>query len=397
MRRAGDILRRSGYAGRGRTELPRAANRPGEGRGLRVAVWVGLIDKKCREHVIGLHDSDRVAGGVLFRRHRIAGMPKFHQICPPPVVRRSALLSHLFCLLATVWVCLRQPPDVCAAVSLLPHMLLARLGQLLARARLITWFIGGPDMDVQMASPKWRSRLAPLLRTADCALCMGEHSKSRLVAWGWRPQRVLVARGAYDLSAYRPAVQPPRWDLIYTGHLKHEHKRLDILVEAVHLARKRLPEITCALVGDGPYRAELERMVAQRSLQANVQFLGRRDDVPDLLARARAFIMTSEWEGLPTSLVEAFAAGLPAVMPAVNDVPTLARHEENSLLVRTTDPADYAEAIVRILTEDGLYERLRRAAVRTGDELRSAGQPPHRCAAWDRALGVAFGESNSPT
>jgi len=369
------------------------SRRAGGGRtahGLRVAVWVCLTRKKCLEKVRGLDASQYVSEGILFRRYPIDGLEKFRQVCPPKRLRASAVLSHLYCLIMTIILCLRERPHLCVGISLVPHMILAKVGQFVSGARFATWFIGGPDMDAQMARRAWRATVGPFVRNADCTLCMGVRSRQRLIEWGWPPRRVLVGRNAYDLTAYRSTEGPKEWDLIYTGNLKHEHKRLDILVQAVDIARKRLPDLKCALVGDGPYRGELEAMVAQRSLANHVLFLGRQEDVPAFLARARALIMTSEWEGCPASVVEAFAAGVPAVIPDVGDILTFARDGYNSLIVTTQDPADYAAAIVRILTNDDVYARLKRGAIESGRAIEEATSGPNLSATWNRVILTAL-------
>jgi glycosyltransferase involved in cell wall biosynthesis len=372
-------------------ERPSAAGpAPAVRQGLRVAVWVCLTRRKCLEKVRGLDASPYVGAGVLFRRYPIDGLPKFRQICPPRGLRGSAVLSHLYCLIMTIGVCRRERPDLCVGIGFVPHMILARVGQLVCGARYLAWAIGGPFLLMQMGKRRWRALCGDFLRRADCTLCMGQPSRQRLIDWGWPPGRVVVGRNAYELSEYRPSAGPKKWDLIYTGHLKHEHKRLDVLVEAIDIARRELPRLTCALAGEGPFRGELERMVAERSLQDNVVLLGRREDIPELLKQARALIMTSEWEGLPASLVEAFACGLPAVLPDVGDILTFARHEHNSLIVATGRPADFAAAIVRLLKDEALQARLSQGALESGRAIRKETSGPNLSATWDRALRTAF-------
>lgn len=74
------------------------------------------------------------------------------------------------------------------------------------------------------------------------------------------------------------------------------------------------------LVGDGPDRPHLEALNAKLGLGDRVQFLGSRLDVPELLAQSDIFVLSSHWEGLPISIIEAMRAGLPVVASDVGGV-----------------------------------------------------------------------------
>lgn len=86
------------------------------------------------------------------------------------------------------------------------------------------------------------------------------------------------------------------------------------LIDVVERAFERDRAARCLLIGDGPLRAEMEEIVRQKKLENVVVFLGVRRDVPDLLSAMDAFLMPSLYEGLPVSLVEVQANGLPALV-----------------------------------------------------------------------------------
>lgn len=74
------------------------------------------------------------------------------------------------------------------------------------------------------------------------------------------------------------------------------------------------------LVGEGPTRPQVESLVRSLGLQERVEFLGARQDVPTLLAGAHVFVLTSNWEGFPLSILEAMRAGLPVIASDVGGV-----------------------------------------------------------------------------
>ena len=86
------------------------------------------------------------------------------------------------------------------------------------------------------------------------------------------------------------------------------------LIDVVERAFERDRAARCLMIGDGPLRAEMEEIVRQKNLENVVVFLGVRRDIPDLLSAMDAFLMPSLYEGLPVSLVEVQANGLPALV-----------------------------------------------------------------------------------
>jgi glycosyltransferase involved in cell wall biosynthesis len=80
-----------------------------------------------------------------------------------------------------------------------------------------------------------------------------------------------------------------------------------------------------------------------------VAFLGKRTDVTSLLRSADAFVLPSVWEGLPNALIEALAAGLPAVATDVGGTPEVLSHGETGFLVPPENPDDLAAAMLRMM------------------------------------------------
>jgi len=99
-------------------------------------------------------------------------------------------------------------------------------------------------------------------------------------------------------------------------------KNVGMAVRAVALLHERLPRARLVVVGDGPERPALEQLARQQAGPPDlVRFLGRRDDVADLLASSDALTITSVTEGLPYVLLEAAAAGTPVVSTSVGAIP----------------------------------------------------------------------------
>lgn len=102
----------------------------------------------------------------------------------------------------------------------------------------------------------------------------------------------------------------------------------------------------------------VEALVDRLGLGDRVILGGGRDDVPDLLARSAVFVLSSKSEGLPISVIEAMAAGLPVVASQVGGVGELVVDGETGLLVSPGDPQALAGALARLLDEAPLRRAL---------------------------------------
>ena len=108
------------------------------------------------------------------------------------------------------------------------------------------------------------------------------------------------------------------------------------------------------LAGGGPERNDLERCIAENQLEGSVRLLGERSDVADLLQLADVFLLTSKSEGIPLTILEAFASGVPVTATNVGGIPEVIDTEKNGLLAPSGDSRKIADQLNRLLTEPNL-------------------------------------------
>jgi sugar transferase (PEP-CTERM/EpsH1 system associated) len=130
------------------------------------------------------------------------------------------------------------------------------------------------------------------------------------------------------------------------------------LLRAFEKVGAALPEARLVLVGDGSLRAALEDQARRPGLQGRVTFLGRRADIADLLPLFDVFALTSTSEGLPLTVLEAMAAGLPCVSTAVGAIPEAVTEGQTGLLVPPGDSDALAAALTRLLRDPGLRRKM---------------------------------------
>jgi glycosyltransferase involved in cell wall biosynthesis len=167
-----------------------------------------------------------------------------------------------------------------------------------------------------------------------------------------RPSAAAVARARSQIAADgRPVV-------LAVGRLARQ-KGYELLLEAAARWQRRDPRPVLAVAGTGPLAAELARKA--RSCDLDVRFLGRRGDVPALLAAADVFVMASRWEGQPLALQEALLAGRPVVAFGLPGIAELTGGD-GALLVPPADPERLATAVLSVLDDPGMAGRLAAAA-----------------------------------
>lgn len=122
-------------------------------------------------------------------------------------------------------------------------------------------------------------------------------------------------------------------------------KGIDVLLEAL----VQVEDASLVVVGDGPQRAALETLAARLGLSARVHWAGFQQDAVRLLPAFDLFVQPSVYEGLPTTVMEAMAAGLPVVATAVGGTPEVVVDGVTGRLVPPRDPAALAAAIHALL------------------------------------------------
>lgn len=153
----------------------------------------------------------------------------------------------------------------------------------------------------------------------------------------------------------------PEWDLLAAGRL-HPQKDYPTLLSAFRLLLATRHGATLAIAGAGPEEARLRGLSAAWGLERNVRFLGLRSDVHDLLLRARAFVLSSAYEGSPNALLEAMALGTPVVTTDAGGAREIVP-PGCADVVPVGDPAALAAAMERVLADPaGALARAARAA-----------------------------------
>ena len=220
----------------------------------------------------------------------------------------------------------------------------------------------GSDVNL-IANFRWPRKLLQWAgRHVDASIGVSAALVERMRAMAFDPQRLHVIRNGVDLDRFRPLDRAAMREelaltgspiLLTVGNL-HDHKGQHLAIEALALLRRgAYPQARLVVVGDGPDRGRLQRLVADLALEHAVQFAGT---VPNTeLARwysaTDVLVLGSSREGWPNVLLEAMACGTPVVASRVGGVPEIVQAAEAGCMVDPRTPGAFAQALADLLTK----------------------------------------------
>lgn len=173
-----------------------------------------------------------------------------------------------------------------------------------------------------------------------------------------RPEQVILIRNSIDYDRFADVqitkeqakqnigLKANSFVFGTVGRLAHT-KGQTYLIKAFVKIKQTLPSAHLIFIGEGPLRNQLEAQAAKASPDS-IHFLGRRDDVPELLRAMDVFVFPSIAEGFGLALAEAMAAGVPCIATEVGGMPEIINGEDVGLLVPPGDPEALAKAMIGI-------------------------------------------------
>jgi len=185
---------------------------------------------------------------------------------------------------------------------------------------------------------------------------------------GFAPEKLRVIHNGVDIEKFhtgrdRDRLFPGVGDgnlVVLVGNMHTDVKGHPWLIASVPAVIRECPSTRFVLVGDGEQRAVFEQQVAKLGIERNFLFLGRRSDVPEILACCDAAVLPSRAEGLPNAVLEYMAAGLPVIVSRVGGNVELVEDGVTGLVVPPEDSASLSAALLKLLVDPVLARRLAR-------------------------------------
>jgi colanic acid/amylovoran biosynthesis glycosyltransferase len=265
---------------------------------------------------------------------------------------RQGCLWHLFYLAEAAWLLLQFEAKQISHVHV-------HFGTNPATVALLCRILGGPSYSFTVHGPEEFDcpeslHLRTKIEHCKFVVAVSFFGRSQLCRWSafsdW--QKIRVVRCGLPSEELDQTVSPVEDNqrLVCVGRLS-EQKGQFLLVEAAKTLHDAGIKFELVLVGDGELRGEIERLIQAAGLQTCVRLIGWQTSrqVQDWLKKSRAFVLPSFAEGLPVSIMEAFAAGRPVVSTYIAGTPELVRLGENGWLVPAGSSVALAAALREVL------------------------------------------------
>ncbi|MGE0173560.1 MAG: glycosyltransferase family 4 protein [Oligoflexales bacterium] len=219
---------------------------------------------------------------------------------------------------------------------------------------------------VDFVPDKWLlTSLKYLSPKVDAYVAISNAVKDILISIGVSTSKIAVVNSATDARLFDVRLKKQkREDLVSKFNLAQDTKILlsvayftgqkdhKTLLRALALLVKRRSNFYCLFAGGGPLLSECQTLAEELGLTDRVQFLGIRTDVVDLLLGADIFVMSSQWEALGTSILDAMLAQTCVVATSAGGIPEVITDGLTGKLCPIKDPAALSEAILDVLSDE---------------------------------------------
>lgn len=159
-------------------------------------------------------------------------------------------------------------------------------------------------------------------------------------------------------------------EIVAVGRL-FKQKNYPLLIKAFSNIHSEIPEYKLKIYGEGDQREVLQKLIGDLKIENKVELCGQKDNIKECIYDASLFVMSSDFEGMPNSLMEAMASGLPVIS---TDCPcggpkSLIKNKENGILVKVNDEKELSNSIIEVLKDKKLLTKISENATKISEKF----------------------------
>uniref|UniRef100_A0A7V4E5D4 Glycosyltransferase family 1 protein n=1 Tax=candidate division WOR-3 bacterium TaxID=2052148 RepID=A0A7V4E5D4_UNCW3 len=283
-----------------------------------------------------------------------------------PIYKVLTVLYMLCGLINAIYLSLTKRFDIVHVHWPMPHIIFALPFKIFQNSRVISQFHGSEVGILERFNQIFKKIYTWLINTfSDRVITNSSYNKVRLINLGIDKNVEIIPLSNPHSTELRPYVKKDKIYILFVGRFV-EVKGLPVLIRAFAEIVKKYPSAELHLVGDGPQKPELTKIVKELKLDSNVKFQGFLVGEPLLEAynKATIFVLpsiktkTGETEGLGVVLIEALSHGVPVIGSKVGGIPDIIIDGKTGLLFEPDNHLELAEKITLLIENPELRKKL---------------------------------------
>lgn len=217
---------------------------------------------------------------------------------------------------------------------------------------------------ISQTAPLWLSDLYYssigkwTLNAADKIICYNDIEKEKVIKIGIAPEKIKIIPNGVDTTVFKPIKKEKKYfQILWVGRYK-PGKDIETLIEAAKIILNKHDNVKFLLVGNGPLQNNIKMYASKLDKSEKIRFIDHisNDKMPDIYNESDVFVLPSIDEGVPRTMLEAMACGLPVVGTKLPQLTYLITG--CGLLVPKRDPQALAEGILKIISDESLALKL---------------------------------------
>ena len=268
----------------------------------------------------------------------------------PKIISKIPVIRLLYRIPVMLNICRINKIDLLICFHLTSYGLVGFIVSRLLKIPIIMHFLG-KDIDILCRNKYYGSTLLWLTSKMDKLTVQGQKSKQFLEERGI--ENVSIIPTVCNIEKIQKVNVQKEYDLVFVGRLSKE-KRPDRFVNIVRLVASKRKSVKAVILGVGPCERELKMQVKANHLEGYIDFVGWTDKVEEYLNKSKIFMLTSDNDQLPLSLLEAMASELVPVASNVGNVADVVK-TKNGYLIDKDDLRGFSNAVIELLDNETIY------------------------------------------
>lgn len=328
---------------------------------MKLLVIMKLLNDGLEHHIRPKSEMDKVEEIGIVRDFHGPKLPKVTYYSPPKLIRKFTVVNIIWKLLVSICLSLIKKPDIIMSYFMFPHGIIAFITAKVTKKPISHSVIHINEMAV--LGIFFSELHITILKHCDIVTVTGSKTKDKLIRHGVDPNKIYILPHAIDDKKFYPANVPKKYEVLYLGRLT-PRKHVDIILKAIQkvkiIYKEDIKVCIAGGVSEGTYKNDLKNLCKELGITENVEFVGYISDTSYYYNISRIYILASEGEGLPFTMIESMACGVPVIVTDVGDVIDVAKNDVNAIVIKNhTDVEAFTNAIIKLLDDKQYYNMLR--------------------------------------